>query len=62
MKNTFCIKRGSEIVHLDYIYKARKYMNTIEKLLEKSSEIQNTINQTERSTNDIRTICRHGNC
>lgn len=60
MKNTFCIKRGSEIVHLDYIYKARKYMATIEKLLEKSSEVQNTINKTERSTNDFRTICRYG--
>lgn len=62
MKNTFSIKRGSEIIHLDYIYKARRYMETIEKLIEKSYQTENKNLKEERSNNDIRAICRYGNC
>ena len=60
MKNTFCIDEHKSIDSLDYIYQARKNIDTINQLLNKGFTDQPILKNYKRIDNDTRTISRYG--
>ena len=60
MKNTFCIDEDKSIESLDYIYQARKNIDTINQLLTKGFTDQPIPKNYQRIDNDTRIISRYG--
>lgn len=60
MKNTFCITEHRAINSLDYIYQARKNIETINNLLKKGLLDEGTSRSYEEINHDTRIVSRNG--